>query len=395
VKVAHITTVDITLRYLLMNQLRAMQREGYRVAGVSSAGEVAHELRRDGVEHHTIKSLSRSWSPLDDLRAFVEIWRLCRRERFTIVHTHAPKTGVLGRLAARLAGVPVVVNTVHGLYGTDRGPRARWFFLTLERVAARVSDYEFCQSREDLDLLSGLRIVRPDRAAYLGNGIDLRHFDPGAVDARDLGRIRESLGIAGTALIVGAVGRLVLEKGYREFIAAAAQVRRIRPDTVFLAIGPPDESKTDALSTEEIRLAGAHGVKFLGMRTDMRDLYALLDVFVLPSYREGFPRSAIEAAAMARAMVLTDIRGCREVVTHGENGLLVPAKQVPPLVEAILQLLNDAGLRRRFGGASRVRAVREFDETFVIRRILDVYKELLKSRHGVVTQGIGAQSPAE
>jgi glycosyltransferase involved in cell wall biosynthesis len=392
IKVAHVTTTDLTLRFLLLNQLQAAQREGYAVAGISSAGPWATDLERQGIPHHPIPSLSRAWNPLADLRAVVELARVLSRERFTVVHTHTPKAGVLGRLAARLSGVPLVVNTIHGLYGIDRGPSARWFFLSLERLAARGSDYEFCQSREDLDLLTRLGIVHPERSAYLGNGVDIQHFDSGAVPGEAVEALRTSLGIPPRALVVGTVGRLVWEKGYREFLAAAEQVRQILPEVTFLAVGPADEVKGDALRPEAVQRASAQGVRFLGWRSDMREVYGLMDVFVLASYREGFPRSAIEAAAMGKPLILTDIRGCREVVTPGQNGVLVPVREVVPLRDALLTLLRDPALRRRLGEESRRRALAEFDERLVVRRVLDVYRNLLATRNGASVQAFGAES---
>jgi glycosyltransferase involved in cell wall biosynthesis len=392
--VAHITTADITLRYLLINQLRALRREGYAVAGVSSPGATTPDLTQEGITHYAVSSLNRSWNPLTDVRALIDLWRLCRRERFTIVHTHAPKTGVLGRIAARLAGVPIVVNTVHGLYGIDRGPRARWFFLTLERLAARASDHEFCQSGEDLDLLRRLGIVDPARSSYLGNGVNLEYFDPSAIDPAALARTRAEAGLPPEGLIVGTVGRLVVEKGYREFIQAAARVRQSLPGVTFIAVGPADGSKSDALPPDEVKRAEEHGIRFLGMRTDMRELYGLMDLFVLASYREGFPRSAIEAAAMCKPLVLTDIRGCREVVTHGRNGLLVPPRQVTPLADAITGLLGDEERRRRFGHESRARALAEFDERRVINEVLSVYRDLVVRKSAAEAQTVGSESTA-
>ena len=390
IKIAHLTTIDATLRFLLLDQLMALQRQGYTVAGVSARGPWVGDLQREGIDHYDVPGLSRRWDPLADLRVIVDLARLFRREGFTIVHTHAPKTGVLGRLAARLAGVPIVLNTVHGLYGIDPGhPIRRWFFLTLERLAARSSNFELCQSREDLELLLRLRIVGPDRAAYLGNGVNVSYFDPGKVEPSALERLRKELQIPRGALVVGTVGRLVREKGYREYLAAAAAIGRMRRDVTFIAAGPADTTKPDALTSDEIRDASAQGVRFLGMRTEMREIYGLMDVFVLASYREGFPRSAIEAAAMGKPLVLTDIRGCREVVSHGQNGFLVPSRQAVPVADALLRLIDDPALRMRFGEESRRRALREFDEQRVIDRVLAVYRDLLAQEYGAAAHAVG------
>ncbi len=390
-RLAHVATVDVTLRFLLLSQMKAAQRAGFEVAAVSSPGPWTADLEREGIRHYALPALGRHWDPLGDLRALAALTRLFRREQFALVHTHAPKTGVLGRLAAGIAGTPAVVNTVHGLYGIDpERPARRWFYLSLERLAARGSDFELCQSREDLDLLTRLRIVRPERSAYLGNGVDLERFTPASVRPEDAAALRRELGVPADAPVVGTVGRLVLEKGYREFLTAAEAILRLRPHVRVLVVGPPDAGKADALPEEMIEQARRRGVLFVGMRQDMPELYRLMDVFVLASYREGFPRSAIEAAAMGRPLVLTDIRGCREVVTDGVTGLLVPVRDAGALAAAVLRLLDDAALARRLGAAARARALAEFDEARVIARVLDTYRLILNGRDGATAQTVGA-----
>ena len=380
-RLAHLTTVDLSLRFLLRDQLRAFREAGFDVVAMSAPGPWVADLEQDGVEHVPVPALERRWAPIADLRAFVVLLAALRRHRPIIVHTHTPKARILGRIAARLAGVPVVVNTFHGLYGIEGSPMRRRLFLLLERVAARWSDFEFCQSREDLDTLHGAGVVGPSRSAYLGNGVNLRMFDPEQVDAR---AVRECLGIRPDAVVVGTVGRLVWEKGYREFFAMAEALRREDPRLVTLAVGPHEPGKADAVPARVVDDLGRRGVvQFLGMRTDMPELYAAMDIFVLPSYREGFPRAAVEAAAMRLPLVLTDIRGCREVVQDGRNGFLVPARDGARLLDRVRRLVQDPGLRSRFGQDSRQRALEEFDEQRVIATTLHVYRRLLLEKTGV------------
>jgi glycosyltransferase involved in cell wall biosynthesis len=377
---AHVTTVDLSLWFLLGGQLRAFREQGFHVVGISAPGPWVGSLARAGVTHVAVAGLRRAWAPAADARALGQLVRVFRRLRPAIVHTHTPKAGVLGRIAARLAGVPVVVNTVHGFY-VGRGGARRRALLWAEQLAARCSDFELCQSREDLSTLRTMGILRPERSAYLGNGVDLATFDPTRVDRV---RARARLGIPPDAVVVGTVGRLVWEKGYREFFAMAETLVRRTPAPVVLAVGPAEAEKDDAVPAavvEDLRRLGV--VRFLGMRTDMPDLYAAMDVFVLASHREGFPRSAVEAAAMGLPLVLTDIRGCREVVRHGENGLLVPPGDVGALVAGVEQLVADPALRAQFGQASRHRAVAEFDERRVVATTLAVYRQLLREKMGV------------
>jgi glycosyltransferase involved in cell wall biosynthesis len=286
-----------------------------------------------------------------------------------------------------------VVNTVHGLYATPDDPLAkRMAVLGVEGMAARLSDLELYQSEEDLSWARRRGVVPDGRGVLLGNGADLEHFDPSAATPERVAALRRELGLERAVIVVGTVGRLVEEKGYRELFAAADRVCEERPDVRFLVVGEIDEHKADAIRREEIEAAGKH-VTFSGWRQDVRDLLAAMDVFVLPSWREGLPRSAIEAAAMGKPMVLTDVRGCREVVRDGVEGILVPPRDPAALAEAIATLVESPELRSEYGAAARARAVARFDERMVEERILGAYEEVLagKGLRTPTTEGVGVR----
>jgi glycosyltransferase involved in cell wall biosynthesis/ribosomal protein S18 acetylase RimI-like enzyme len=376
-RVAHVTTTDLTLRYLLLGQLRRLREEGYEVTGISAPGPYTGDLEAAGIRFLPWKSATRSWDPVADLRAFAELLALLRRERFDLVHTHNPKPGLIGRVAARLAGVPVIVNTVHGLYATpDDRLRKRIPVLGLEWLAARCSHLELYQSEEDLHWARRIRLVPRRRSELLGNGTDLSRFDPEQVGPERAAELRRELGLPADALVVGAVGRLVAEKGYRELFAAARAVRDEHPNVRFLAVGAPDLEKADAITEAELERA-AGDVLVTGWRDDVRDLLAVMDVFVLASWREGMPRSAIEAAAMGRPLLLTDIRGCREVARNDQEALLVPPRDNEKLTAALLRLVGDPTLRRRLGVTAGRRARERFSEAAVAERVVDAYRRLL------------------
>lgn len=380
-KLIHVTTVDLSLRVLLSHQLRRFAEEGFDVAGASSPGPYVAGLEAEGIRHLPVRSLTRSWTPGRDAAALRELVRLFRRERPDIVHTHNPKSGVLGRVAARLAGVPVVVNTVHGLYANPAMPPVRRSIASAaERGAMRLSDHELFQSREDFDLAIRRRLVRPDRATWLGNGVDLARFDPETVAAEAVAVLRKGWGVPDGGVVVGTVGRLVREKGYPELIQAASLVRRERPEAVFVCVGPQEPSKADRLGEEDVARARAAGVVFHGEGVEMPTIYAAFDQFVLASHREGVPRSLIEAQAMGIPAVATDIRGCREVVVDGGTGILVPVREPSALARAILRLLEDPAESARMAAAGRERARERFDEEAVVRRTLVLYRRLLAAR---------------
>jgi lipopolysaccharide/colanic/teichoic acid biosynthesis glycosyltransferase/glycosyltransferase involved in cell wall biosynthesis len=374
-RVAHLTTVDVSLRYLLLPQLTAVVDAGGEAIGISAAGPYVAELEAAGIRHIALESSTRSMNVLADLKSAVELWRILRRERPDVLHTHNPKPGVYGRIVGRLAGVPVVVNTVHGLYATTDDRRTkRLAVYALEALAARFSHAELVQNPEDVKLLRRCRIVPLRKLTYLGNGVDLARFDRNRLPPGTRSSVRAELGVDDDAVVIGIVGRLVAEKGFPELFEA---VRALESRCVLVVAGPDDPEKADALDRAIVDDARADGVRFLGMRHDVERLYAAMDVFALPSHREGFPRGAMEAAAMALPIVATDIRGCRQVVSHGDNGLLVPPRDPARLADALRQLAGDAALRRTMGASGARRARREFDERAVVKTVFDTYERAL------------------
>jgi glycosyltransferase involved in cell wall biosynthesis len=303
-----------------------------------------------------------------------------RRERFDVVHTHTPKAGLLGQLAARIAGVPTVANTLHGFYfHDDTKPWLRRFYIWMERVAAKCSDTILSQNREDMATAVAERIASPEQLKWLGNGIDVARFDRRRLTDSSLEDLRREIGIDAGAPVIGFVGRLVEEKGILDLLQAAKAVIDELPNAEFLIVGPYDEEKPDALRPEVAERYGvAANCHFVGMRNDMPELYALMDVLVLPSYREGFPRAPMEASAMGVASVVTDIRGCRETVDHGENGLFFPVGDADALARSLIELLRDDERRARMGETGRRIAEDRFDEQKVFDRVLSEYERLLQ-----------------
>lgn len=377
-KLIHVTTTDMSLDWLLGPQLEAFVAAGFEVLGASAPGPHVEAIEARGVRHIPLQHATRAMAPQRDALALLELYDVFARERPDIVHTHNPKPGVYGRLAARAAGVPVVVNTVHGLYALPEDPLAkRAVVYSLERLAATCSDAELLQNPEDVPTLLALGVPRR-KITVLGNGVDLARFDPARIDGQTVTRHRALIGAGPDDVVVGAVGRLVWEKGYRELFDAAAIAYDREPSLRFVVIGPRDPDKADAVTDDEVARAQQRaGMHFLGHRDDVDEWYRAFDVYVLASYREGFPRSAMEAAAMGVPIVATDIRGCRQVVDHGRTGLLVPVRDVERLAEALVLLARDEGRRRAMGRAARQKAIEQFDQQRVIDLTLKVYRERL------------------
>ncbi|MGH9151785.1 MAG: glycosyltransferase family 4 protein [Acidimicrobiales bacterium] len=367
----------MSLALLLGPQLAAFVEAGYEVIGASAPGHHVEHLAGLGVRHVPVRHATRAVAPHHDLAALFELWSLFRRLRPAIVHTHNPKPGLYGRWAARAAGVPAIVNTVHGLYAQ---PGDRWAKRTivygLERTTARCSHAELVQNPEDVAVLKRLGVA-PQKLILLGNGIDLSRFDRSRVRGDDVAKLRRDVGAGPGDVVCTVVGRLVAEKGYREVFTAASSLSVREPRVRMVVVGPPEIDKRDAITAAEIEGARRSGIRFFGFRDDLETIYAASDVYVLASHREGFPRSAMEAAAMGLPVIATDIRGCREVVDHERTGLLVPPMAPGPLADAIARLAGDPTLRARFGAEGVLKARRDFDQRRVIEITLETYDRLL------------------
>jgi glycosyltransferase involved in cell wall biosynthesis len=376
-RLVHVTTVDMSLVLLLGPQLRAFAEAGMEVIGVSAPGPYAAQLESWGIRHEPLRHATRSAAVGQDVMALVELWRLFRRLNPDIVHTHNPKPGLYGRVAARAAGVPGIVNTVHGLYASpeDRASR-RALVYALERAASLCSGAELVQNPDDFRVLARLGVPR-DKLVLLGNGVDLHRFRPPA-NEQVRQQARADLGVDVDAVVVGTVARLVWQKGFHELFEAAERLRKTHPDVIFVVVGGTDADKADAISSEQLAAASRRGhIVFAGNRDDMEHVYPGFDLFVLPSYREGFPRSAMEAAASGLPVIATDIRGCRQVVSQRQSGLLVPLHDPVRLAAAIEELVRDPVLRRQMGSAGRRKAEAEFDDRSVVSKSLQAYERVL------------------
>lgn len=386
IKVVHVTTVAQSLQGLLLNQMKCIQSTGCEVAGISSPGKECPGLEAEGVRHIPIP-MSRKVTPWLDLVSLVRLYRVMRKERFTIVHTHTPKAGLLGQLAARLAGVPIIVNTIHGYYEHDfMHPLVRRLYLAFEAIAARCSHLILSQNQEDVETAIAMGICGPHKIRHLGNGIDLSLFDRDRVSEEDRWRTREELGIPPDVQVVGFVGRLAgKRKGFLDFLAAGRSVVRRWPHVRFLIIGDADVGKADAVSSA---VAGDYGLAdrsvFLGARPngDMPSLYAVMDLLVLPSLFEGIPRVVMEAAAMGIPAVVTDVKGNREAVVHGRTGLHVPLGDTEALADAIVEILLNPE-RAGYMGEEAYRLAREqFDEQAVFHKVISEYSNILEEKLG-------------
>jgi glycosyltransferase involved in cell wall biosynthesis len=368
-KICQLCAVDFTLYHFLLPLMRAMRAAGHEVVGVCAPGELVARVRAEGFRVETLP-FERSFDPLAHARAYRAASRLFAAERFDMVHVHTPIAGLIGRFAAARRGVERIVYTAHGFYFHDRMSRAAWsVFAGLEWLAGRVTDVLFTQAEEDAATARRLGLCRGGVIEAIGNGSDPRRFHP-AASAEERAALRDRLGLASPRVAIACVARLVAEKGYPELFAAMRNV-----DAELWVIG--DRLASDHAGSIAAEIAAVEAdpalaarVRFLGYRADVPDLLRAADLFVLPSHREGMPRSIIEAMLSGLPVVATDIRGAREEVVDGETGLIVPVKDPAALADALARLAGDAQLRTRFAVAGLSRARTLYVESKVIARQL-------------------------
>ncbi len=384
IKVVHVINSDIGLRIHGRHYFNYLQQQGYEMHVVCAPGSYVRGdmVNPDGIPVKAIPFPPR-YTPAADLRTLLRLYRYFRQQQFDIVHTHTVKPGLLGRLAARMAGVPIVVHTVHGFHNWDDMTRfEQWFFRQIERFAAQFCDLLLSQNREDMDVAARDRICDPSKIRFLGNGIDIEYFRPDKVTAVQVDKLRRELDVQPGEKLVGMIGRLVRLKGYFDYMAAAQRLHESGMPIKFLAIGFAVPDKLDALSPEKLiaqhNLTGV--MQYLGSRQDVRELLAAMDAVVLASYAEGIPRVLMEAAAMGKAAVGTDVRGTREVIVDGKTGVLVPSRNPAALAAGIERVLADPAHAATMGCAARLRAETHFDERYFFWRTDREYRYLIRQR---------------
>jgi glycosyltransferase involved in cell wall biosynthesis len=377
IRVAQVATSPLSIRFLLLDHIERLRAEGYEVEAISAPGEPLEEVRARGIPVQTVP-IRREPSPRADLRSLAALKELFARRRYRVVHSHTPKAGLLAPLAARLAGTPFILHTIHGLLFHDRTPpRRKALGMACELWTGRLSHRLLSQSHEDMRVATRYRLCSPDRIEYIGNGIDVARFSRERVPSART-ECRAQFGIPEEAVVVGMVGRLVEEKGFGEFARAMARVMATRSNVWMLLIAPDDPGQSDQLHPQRLLATlDRSRVVQLGYRTDLPELYSAMDVFVLPSHREGIPRTPLEAAAMELPVIASNIRGCREAVVDGLTGLLVEPRDAQELAMAILGLVDDTEERERMGKAGRNHVVTEFDAEVVLDRLANYYRRVV------------------
>ena len=332
-----------------------------------------------------IPDLVRPIAPARDARALGQLVRLIRRERPHVVHTHTSKAGVLGRVAARLCRAPVVVHTPHGHVFHSYESRVRTaLFIGAERLCGRLADRQIALTEGCRRDHLALRIAPADRFVTIHSGVDFSPFEA-ARPRREA--VRRELGLPPGAMVLGTVGRLAPIKGQRYLLEAFAALRQSAPRLQLLLVGD-GELRADLEQLAE-RLGCREQTRFLGLRRDVPELLAAMDLFALPSLNEGMGRVLLEAMALELPIVATEVGGIPDLVEDGETGLLVPPGDSVALGEAIQRLLAAPELAKRLGRQGKARATPHYSQEAMVARIEALYRELLAAR-GIAVPGEAA-----
>lgn len=352
----------------------AARARGYAVTYVTPPGPSVELASARGVRHLPL-SMTRRLDPAGDMRGLVALRTTFARERPDIVHTHNAKVGVLARLAAAAAGVPVVVHTVHGLPFHGEADRAMRAAYALSERAANVRVHAILtQSEEDAAHVRALAGVSPAKVHVVGNGIDLARFAPPSPAARTAAR--ERFGFADGHYVVVCPARLRTDKGIEELLAAAGIARSGMPNVRVALAGEPDVEGRFAVATERLDRARREGDYVLGFVDDMPALYAAADAVALPSWHEGLPRALMEGAAVGLPVVATDVPGCREIVRRVPVAWSVPLRDARALGAVLERLARE----RPNGLPNRQAALASYDVHAVAARIVDLYDALLAAK---------------
>jgi glycosyltransferase involved in cell wall biosynthesis len=338
-----------------------------------SEGSLIEEARAQGVAVKILPDLLRQVSPLHDIKALIALKRAMHQGGFTIVHTHSSKAGILGRLAARMAGVPVIVHTVHGWSFHDYMPGiTRFIYIRLERWMARFTDAIIVVAEKDIE--KGLQASIGVREQYhlVRSAIPVEAFDPDEVD-RD--KIRNELNLTPEAPVIGTIGRLTPQKNPLEWVRVAGRIAKARPEARFVIVGNgPLRRQVEAMIDQE----GLRGrVVLTGIRRDTPQILRAMDVFMLASLWEGLPRTIPEAQAMGLPVVANRADGTGEAIQDGVSGYLCTPGDVDGMAGYVINLIDNPELRTKMGECGRRRALAEFDLRTMIEGIDQIYQKLL------------------
>ncbi|SUM84442.1 glycosyltransferase family 4 protein [Staphylococcus saprophyticus] len=381
-KIIQIAAIEGTHLKLLKALNEKCVENGLEVHCVCTIDENRGELQKQGVEVHNIK-IDRKISPIENIKSVFKLVKLFRKEKPDIVHTHTPVASVLGRIAAKIAKVPNIIYTAHGFYFHDGMTKKQYnIYFYIEKIIGKFcTDYIFTQSEEDYLTAMQNKFLKSNKNSnylHISNGIDLNNeFNINKFNEKNIDKIRIQHKIKNNDIIVTFIGRLVKEKGIIDFLESYSKLKS--KNVKFIVLGGLSESERDKDTINIIEKYKKNtDIIFTGKVSNVNDYLATSDIFCLPSYREGMPRSIIEAMAMKNAVIATNIRGSREEVVENETGFLVPLRASKYISNKIDELVANDEKLSNFKNAGYLRAVEMYNEETVVKKQLNIFEKLVK-----------------
>ena len=381
-KLVRITTVPISLEKLLENQARFFKTY-YSVTLVSSQKEQLQRLAEEqGVNHFSLE-MTRKITPLQDLRCLLQLIRFLRKNKPHIVHTHTPKAGIVGMLAAFITGVPLRMHTVAGLPLMEAKGLKKSILYAVERLTYRCATHVYPNARGLMDFIQEKKLAGKTPLKCIGNGssngIDLTYFNPERVSKEQEMSFREKWNISKDDFVFLFIGRLVGDKGVNELVAAFEQLANKIPNAKLLLVGPQEPTLDPLKQVTIASIEKNPKIVSTAYQQDVRPFLKMAEVFVFPSYREGFPNVVLQAGAMGIPCIVSDINGCNEIIENEVNGLIVPPKSIQPLSEKMYSLYKDPEKRAIFIDRTKERIATNFERTHYWKLLLEEYKRLEKN----------------
>lgn len=378
-KIIRITTIPGSMVTLLKGQLKYIGSY-YEVVGISSSGEEHAILEaQENIKTHAI-NMTRKISPIKDLKSAYQLFKLIKTEKPYIVHTHTPKAGTLGMLAARLAGVPNRLHTVAGLPLLEAKGAKRILLNLVEKATYANATLVLPNSYGLHNIIRDHNFTTDEKLKIIGkgssNGIDTDYFDTSKIDLNEQKKLRHDLEIVDSNFVFVFVGRLVADKGINELISAFSVLSKNTERNKLLLVGGL-ETELDPLSNETLQeIKTNHNIISVGWQNDVRPYYAISNALVFPSYREGFPNAVLQACAMGLPCIVTDINGCNEIIVNNKNGLVIPPKSKEKLLKAMQFLVDNPNETNKFAASTRSNILENYKREVIWKELLTLYKSL-------------------
>ena len=378
-KIIRITTIPGSLAILLKGQLEYMN-DYYKVIGVSSSGkEIATIEEQEGIETHVIE-MTRNISPLQDLKSAYKLYKYLKKEKPFIVHTHTPKAGTLGMLAARFARIPNRLHTIAGLPLLEARGAKRKLLNVVEKITYANATMILPNSFGLKEIIKNHDFTSDKKLKIIGkgssNGIDTEYFNKSNISQEQQKTLKQELNISDDDFVFNFVGRLVADKGINELISAFNTISKTNTKIKLLLVGP-FETELDPLSAETLKeIVVNKNIISAGFQKDVRPYFAVADALVFPSYREGFPNVVMQACAMELASIVTDINGCNEIITNNKNGLIIQPKSKEELQDAMQYLLDNPDKTNKYASSARPNILENYKREVIWKELLNLYKSL-------------------